>query len=265
MHLLWHFGICLSQVSEVKVDVVIVLVFMAVLSAVVGFSIYAYRVYYQKIINNTKDQYELKLSHSRELQKESIRAQEAERERIASQLHDDVGNKLNILSLWCANPELLLNNVKSGKIMPLLSKLIDTTRSISHTLYPANLERFGLDTTLDELIKDIAPSISCEYWVIPEYRKMSLDIELQLFRVVQEFMSNSIKHAQAKSINIDMRMQDKYTFVVISDDGIGFDLEESKRGMGIRNMESRLRNLQATFKWKSVPTKGTKLIAYIPL
>ena len=208
--------------------------------------------------------------------------QENERKRIAEALHDDVGNKLNILSLW-VNNEDTWNNIKSKKIISQqVPELIEATRTISHSLYPVNLEKFGLLHTLDALMANIADSLSIQLILKYDYQPRAISFELQLYRIIQEFLSNVIKHAKATSMMIYIRdTKDVVTLIlsdngigfirdtkdvvtlILSDNGIGFDIDELQKGMGLQNIDSRIKSINGICKWKSIQNKGTRLLIKI--
>ena len=128
------------------------IVMIIIISIIIIFAFMAYRIFIQKILKEKSLQYQLELDHQKEVALQFTLVQENERKRIAEALHDDVGNKLNILSLW-VNNEDTWNNIKSKKIITQqVPELIEATRTISHSLYPVNLEKFGLLHTLDALM-----------------------------------------------------------------------------------------------------------------
>ena len=81
--------------------------------------------------------------------------------------------------------------------------------------------------------------------------------------IVQEFISNVVKHAQASEIKLFLRDSTKAFLVVLADNGIGFNVREIRKGMGINNIETRLNSIEATWKWKSDSKRGTRLIILI--
>lgn len=146
-----------------------------------------------------------------------------------------------------------------------MSSLIDAARSISHSLYPVNLESVGLVLYVEELIANLSHKINISLQVMPGYEKKDLFAEVQLYRIIQEFTTNVIKHSDATDLWIYIKDYPENTAVVISDNGQGFEYEEVKKGMGIKNIESRIKSLNATHKWKKTfSNKGSRLIIKIP-
>jgi len=234
-----------------------------VLSIVIIFAFVAYRTFIQKILKEKSLQYQLELDHQKEVALQFTIVQENERKRIAEALHDEVGNKLNILSLW-VNNEDTWNNVNSKKIITQqVPELIEATRTISHSLYPVNLEKFGFMDTLEALISNVNDSLTIQLTLKYDYQPRAISFELQLYRIIQEFLSNVIKHAKATSMIIYIRDTKDVVSLILSDNGIGFDTSELQKGMGLQNIDSRIKSINGICKWKSVQNKGTRLIIKI--
>ena len=222
-----------------------------------------YRTFIQKILKEKSLQYQLELDHQKEVALQFTIVQENERKRIAEALHDEVGNKLNILSLW-VNNEDTWNNVNSKKIITKqVPELIEATRTISHSLYPVNLEKFGFMDTLEALISNVNDSLTIQLTLKYDYQPRAISFELQLYRIIQEFLSNVIKHAKATSMIIYIRDTKDVVSLILSDNGIGFDTSELQKGMGLQNIDSRIKSINGICKWKSVQNKGTRLIIKI--
>lgn len=180
-------------------------------------------------------------------------------------IHDDIGNRLNILSLWLNNLDTQGDELIKKNIYGQMSSLIDAARSISHSLYPVNLESVGLVLYVEELIANLSHKINISLQVMQGYEKKDLFVEVQLYRIIQEFTTNVIKHSDATDIWIYMKDYPDNMAVVISDNGQGFEYEDVKKGMGIKNIESRIKSMNATHKWKKTfSNKGSCLIIKIP-
>ena len=208
-------------------------------------------------------QYQLELDHQKEVALQFNIVQENERKRIAEALHDEVGNKLNILSLW-VNNEDTWNNINSKKIITQqVPELIEATRTISHSLYPVNLEKFGFMDTLEALITNVNDSLTIQLTLKYDYQPRAISFELQLYRIIQEFLSNVIKHAKASIMTIYIRDTKDSLALILSDNGIGFDTNELQKGMGLQNIDSRIKSINGICKWKSVQNKRTRLLIKI--
>lgn len=237
---------------------------VAALSILIAFALFAYRIFVRKIIKEKNQKHEADILYQKNLLKQNIETQESERQRIAVLLHDDIGNKLNVLSVWLNNPDTWNSERSKEIVIDQLPELIETTRNISHSLYPVNLERFGLLSALDDLITNVGPSMQIELVVLHEYTIKDLSLEVKVYRIIQEFLSNVLKHAQAEKMLIHIRDSVAFFYILLTDNGKGFLLNQSKTGMGLRNIESRLRSVNAEFKWKSKLGWGSRLIIKIP-
>ena len=242
-----------------------VIVAIMVTAIIVTFVFLLFRIFVRRIISEKNLQYQRELQHQADMLEQSVKVQESERERIAIMLHDDIGNKLNVLSVWLNNPEAWNSERSKEIIISQIPELITTTRNISHTLYPVNLERFGLINTIEELINSMDSSLKMELVLIHKYTPRTIALEVQLYRIIQEFLSNVIKHAGATRMTIGVRDGKKSLCMILSDNGKGFDVNALKKGMGLRNIELRLNSLGAAFKWKSVLNCGSRLIITIPV
>lgn len=203
---------------------------------------------------------EKELTFQRALLQNTIKTQETERSRIASELHDDIGSKLNII-------HLNLHLLKKGKhlsfddltlidqIETSLSTSINRTRSISHELMPQILRKFGIYHALKELAHtvNIAQSV---YFDIKNEHLLKIKDEfklLHIYRIVQELLQNTLKYASAKNVNLMFMEEDDYLIIEYKDDGVGFDIAENNDGLGLSNIQTRAKLLEGTATIKSLP------------
>ena len=246
------------------VNIQYIVIMIVVLSIIIITSFAVYRAFIQKIIREKSRQHLLELEHQKEISAQYVSVQESERKRIAEVLHDDVGNKLNILSLWINNEDTW-NNARSKEIIAQqIPALIEATRIISHSLYPVNLEKFGLILTIEALIANVNEILPIQLLLNHTYQKRSIYFEVQIYRIIQEFLSNVIKHAKATEMFIHIRDTDISLAIILSDNGVGFDTNFLKKGMGLENIESRMQSITAISKWKSKKGNGSQLIIVIP-
>ncbi|MFY1047016.1 sensor histidine kinase [Chryseobacterium sp. GP-SGM7] len=229
------------------------------LAIIVFFILVLYKTFIDRIIREKDVQSRAEIQHQKQLVLENTKVQEEERKRIAVSVHDDIGNRLNILSLWLNNLDIE-DESTSEVISNQISELIDSTRSISHSLYPVNLEKLGLILYIEELITNLSAKINIELYVSSKYNQRDLFAEVQIYRIIQEFTTNVIKHSTADKIDIIIKDFQNFTGIIIFDNGQGFDYEKVKKGMGIKNIESRMKSMDAEFKWKSIINKGSRLI-----
>ncbi|MEJ7737720.1 MAG: sensor histidine kinase [Chitinophagaceae bacterium] len=216
--------------------------------------------------------------HSRyvKLQKDRIFAeitiQENERKRIATDLHDSLGPllsavKLNINSIEMQYPDDKEIIDKSGRY---LDEIIGSMRQISYNLLPNTLERKGLAEAIKEFIGQINHknnAVNIHFFVIKEF-VVPKEKEIHVFRIIQEIVHNTIKHANARSLQIGLTAEDGNLLLLTKDDGKGFDINKEKlikQGLGLKSLESRVEILNGILSLESIPDQGTNYFIKIPL
>ncbi len=203
-----------------------------------------------------------------------IGAQEEERSRIARQLHDDLNQQVADLGISLSkikrdipnSMEDVRGNVAS--VQDRLMTLSDGLRYISHELHPGMLELFGLVAALKSHCKEFAAAASIQVEVEAECPEpVASDVALCMYRIAQESLRNIAKHSRATRASIALTKSSGILQLKISDNGIGFDLQEalSRGGLGIRSMEERARLVHGNIKLTSHAGNGTSLIVTIEL
>ncbi len=235
-----------------------------VLIVIISFILIAYKTFIQRIIQEKDLQFLAEMDHQKELTLENIKGQEDERKRIAISVHDDIGNRLNILSLWLNNLEPENQEASKKVITTQITELIDSTRNISHSLYPVNLEKLGLVLYLQELVTNLSHKINLNLQIHSQYEKKDTFTEVQIYRVIQEFTTNVMKHSNANEVTVYIRKHPKYLTMILSDNGQSFDYEKASKGMGLKNIESRISSVKGFYKWKNEIGIGSRLIINIP-
>jgi len=195
-----------------------------------------------------------------------LTTQEAERKRIAKDLHDDIGSKLNVIRLNMhqlkkkagENPALV-GNVE--EVNELLGSTIQTTRRISHDLLPPTLENFGLMEAVKELKESINKG-QPDFMQIELYDEINKPLDkttaLHLFRIIQELITNSLKYAEAKNLTLGLQLLPDQILLNYKDDGKGMELKnlQKRKGLGFKNIDSRLSLLGANINYESSPDNG---------
>lgn len=230
-------------------------------------------IYQRKMLQQQLEHREFEATHQEKLLQSNIEQMELERTRIAKDLHDEIGSIFSTLKLKIKqigkntsdNDELLKK--QSSEI---IDAGIKSVRRISHDLLPPGLEIFGLADTLEEYCAQMnAPGVfEVHYYAAPDFnQRMASGTELDLFRIVQELTTNTIRHSEATRIDIYFEQQDNTLILTYSDDGKGFDpmLLEKGKGLGIRSMEARARRFNGKMIWQSSPNKGTKVCISAPV
>ncbi len=219
----------------------------------------------KKIIEKELEKKSAEIVHQKELIHSTILTQESERSRIAQDLHDDISSKLNVIHL---NSNLLLDGDLTAdeysevnkSIIDITNRTLQSARKIAHDLLPPILEKFGFQTAIEELVDDFntTKKIVISYKLKYPKHHLNKTQELHLFRILQELINNSIRHGKAKNINLVIKIDDSKLHFKYSDDGIGFDIKRAhlQKGLGMKNIESRVELLNGTLKINSQIKKG---------
>jgi PAS domain S-box-containing protein len=204
-----------------------------------------------------------------------ITAQEEERSRIARELHDDFSQRL---ALQCIDIEQLRNKLPPSEVeeRARLLKMLKGTkamsadiRSLSHQLHSSKLDLVGLVPALTGLCEEMSAKhkIEIEFTQRDACSEIPKDVALCLFRIAQEALSNVVKHSQAKQAHAELCAANEEVHLRIADAGVGFDpsLRGSDVGIGLVSMRERLRLVGGRLSVRSAPTRGTEILAEVPL
>lgn len=237
-------------------------------------AIILFMVFYQKkMIQEQLKRQKLEFEYQQKMLEAALESQENERRRVAGDLHDSVGGMLSAIRVGLTTIAKQLADPQ-GMEQPkkMLDDTINSVRSISRDLMPSTLEKFGLVHAIRELCErfqatSFLPVIFQEQG---ELHTLDQRRELMIFRVVQELVNNAIKHSHAATIHVTISGTDKLE-IIVEDDGIGFDpevergLNQSAKGLGLFNIENRVRLLSAKMNFVSVPERGSKITMIMPL
>jgi len=203
-----------------------------------------------------------------------IDAQENERMRIATDLHDGLGQTLTSILYYIENnfSEISTNNKENiVEINNRLNTAIKETKSIAYNIIPMLLKDFGLIVAVKKLANSLLINNKINIIVTEFNFKNRLESKLEkiLYRICQEALNNIVKHSQAKNVNIQFIKHDNSVVLLIDDDGIGFDsskinLENGFSGIGLISMKERVATFNGTFSITSEKEKGTEILIELP-
>lgn len=215
------------------------------------------------------------MQHQEQLLHSNILTQEEERKRIARDLHDEIGSKLNVILLNIYRlKEVAMKSTDVSEITDevetVIHKTIDSTRRISHELLPPTLEEFGLVEAIHEFQYTINQLGTVKMTFDLDDEPLNIKdklVELNFFRVLQELTNNSIRHGQATEISVDLRSEKGVLKFNYTDNGMGFEMAnvENKKGLGMKNIESRLKMVKADYSYKTEPGEGLKMFIKLRL
>ncbi|MEN9337517.1 MAG: Oxygen sensor histidine kinase NreB [Bacteroidota bacterium] len=252
--------------EEIKIAQTVIAVALAFLSIALVMILFFY-FSRKKIVQKEIEKRELEVNYQKELLHSVLYTQEAERKRIAQDLHDDISSKLNVVSLHThllATPDLteseridIMHNISE-----LTGKALENSRRIAHDLLPPVFERFGLHAGIEELVLEFnkGKTIQVEYSNSVKFDAANSDQQLHIFRILQELLNNSLRHGKATQATISMQQNGVYTQLNYSDNGVGFDKQDvaKLRGLGLKNIESRVGILNGTYQLESQPNQGVQ-------
>lgn len=212
-----------------------------------------------------------------------ITGQEEERKRLSRELHDGLGQMLTAIKLQIEGLELKLAKGRADEVnlvtlKNLITQTIQETRSISNNLMPSVLSDFGLSVALRRLAEShnraeqkTAESAQIEYTVDKEFDSdllpLDQNVEITLYRVAQESITNAIRHGKAHHIRLHLQQLNNQIQFTVEDDGLGFKTQRllnEPHGQGVHNMHERIKLLNGTFVIHSTPGEGTKISISIP-
>lgn len=191
-----------------------------------------------------------------------MESQEMERTRIAKELHDSVGQKLTLIKRKS-------QNTKQIELTNLTNDALEEVRSISRGLYPALLKELGLSRSLTQLVNEYDEQTELFYTmdidIIDSY--FTETASLNFYRLIQECLTNIVKHAKAKSVTVSIKKEKNSVIAFIADNGKGFDLEDSKKqnSLGLKTIFERIKILEGKLSIDSKLNTGTNFILTIPV
>lgn len=215
------------------------------------------------------------VEESRRFSQGLVEAQDAERARIARELHDDViqrialiGGELSALGRVIPDPSEAVTQRIEG-LREELHDLADEVRAMARRAHPAILDHLGLPNALQSLASDMAISddlaVTVEAEPGTDFSALSPAATLSLFRVAQEGLRNVVRHAGVTEATVRVGLRDSGVYVAIADRGVGMAQQGSAgKGLGLLGLNERLRAVQGHVSVASQPGRGTTLTAWVP-
>lgn len=232
-------------------------------SSLLVYLIYRYRISQLQKLNVAQKAF------SRQL----IESQEAERKRIAQELHDGLGQNLLVIK----NRALLgltaqENREKAdeqfNEIQESVTDALSEVRTIAYNLRPLHIERLGLTSTIEEMVEDVEKAsgiqINCDIEIIDDL--FSKENEINFYRIIQECLNNIVKHSRATKASVSVFQENSKLLLNIRDNGSGFDVvkTEEKNGLGLNGIAERAKILRGLYSINSEIGKGTTVSIEIP-
>ena len=208
----------------------------------------------------------------REFARRLLESQDRERERLAAEVHDGLGQHLLVI-----RNQALLGRQSSEDMDPCLEAIADTAaqsldevRAIAAALHPATLERLGLSRALAAMVRTLSRSTAVTItFDASGDRRLAAAVELQLYRIVQENLSNALRHAVATQVAVSIVFDDHEVAITVRDDGRGFSpsrvAERPEGSLGLSSIRQRAGTIGADLTLDSAPGKGTTVRVTVPL
>ncbi len=209
------------------------------------------------------------------MNKQMLLAQVNERARIAQDLHDDVGPRLTEIKMVGESIKSIKNltaeeQIKLDELSAAADEVVSTLSEIVWVLNPTNdtLEEFGCYLSQNAIDFLHRAGVKCRLDIPPVFpgKKISYEVRNNILMAVKESLNNIVKHAGASVVTITMSLEQNYFLVAIADDGMGFDINCTRKyGNGLKNMERRIKGIQGTFAIETKLNCGTTIKFEVPL
>jgi signal transduction histidine kinase len=249
--------------------VVVMLAQMALIAGLLVQRIKRQRV--ERELRGSQDKLRVSYDRIRQLSRRLLGEQEAERARIARELHDDINQQLAILSIeldGLRSDQLEVSGAKRlSRAMETTHGISTSVRELSHRLHPSKLRLIGLVAALDNLRRDLSPPhlpIAFCHRNVPA--QIDENVALCVFRVAQEALRNAVKHSDAGHIWVDLTGGPSSVALTITDDGKGFDVyAPPNAGLGLISMRERVESVGGVLEIHATPASGTSVKVSVPI
>jgi PAS domain S-box-containing protein len=207
---------------------------------------------------------EEKIRRQQEIAKAVIDAQESERETLGRELHDNISQVLTTARLYlnCARDTPAMQENMINRSIETISSAIEEIRRLSKSMIETFHKEVGLELSLNDLIENIRMAQKCNIMLqfsVPDEQRLDDKLKMTIFRIIQEQLNNTIKHAEASEVQIAIMQSSRLLRVTIADDGKGFDTTRKRKGIGITNIISRTELFNGRVKIDSSPGNGCRM------
>lgn len=224
--------------------------------------------YLRRDLKHLKEKETMEADFEKQLLQSQLETQEETLNQLSIEIHDNVGQLLNSTKLLIGLTQRSLSEPPDTLMMAdeTLAKAIQELRSLSKALNKEWLQQFNFIENLEAEINRINMAKNLQIHLFrPASLSLAPDKQTILFRIVQEVLQNSIKHARAKNIEIKIKEDTGLLTIYIADDGTGFDDAAVKQSVGILNIKKRTYLLGGTVEWHSSITSGTSVTIQLPV
>ena len=255
--------------QEERIDIIFIIIGISCFFLIITFF---FLLFFKTHLKNYKkyfrEKQDLKIQFDKDLLQTQIEIQEQTLKTISQEIHDNVGQILSLAKLNLGTfdeMESENNQIKIDNTKQLVSKAINDLRELSRSLSGDKMADLGLTDSIENELNIISNTGQYETFLTISGSpfKMSHQNEMVIFRIVQESLSNVLKHSKADNIRVNLNYEVDFFKLSVSDDGVGFDedlLDSKKTGIGLNNMKSRATLIGARFSIHSKPWAGTSVV-----
>ncbi|WP_316734978.1 sensor histidine kinase [Pedobacter aquatilis] len=224
----------------------------------------------QRNINYQQKVSDLQRKQQLEISKAMLNAEEKERNRVAQDLHDGLGGMLSGLKInlsnWAKHQNMETHDAELQRIVKQLDGSVTELRHIARNMMPQTLLKFGLEIALKDLAESVMSNdLHVDYQAINISKLIAVEEQIIIYRIVQEILTNILKHAKATEVVLQCSENLNHFYITVEDNGIGFNTNDYKKGLGIENIKNRVAYLNGNFEISAEPNNGTTINIEIPI
>ena len=222
--------------------------------------------HYRKLL---LEKFEAEKKFEKELAQSQIEIQEQTLKNIAWELHDNIGQLLSVANMQLAmiiptSDEAIKPHLEETKTT--IASSVQELRALSRNLNNEVVLNNGLVKSMENELErfDRLKFLNTHFSIKGTPQLLKSDVEIILFRIFQEFISNVMKHSRAKNLFVTLSFEEKYLSIESKDDGVGFDVAQKSESSGLQNMKSRATLIKASYELSSEIDQGTRLLVNCP-
>ena len=247
----------LALESKTKLQQTITVSSISLALLLLGFFIYVIK---QRKIRTRQQLLSMEQQKAVEVSKALMEGNEQERSRIARELHDGLGGKLTGIKINLENTIGTKQDDSLQKAVSQLEETVSDIRNLSHNLMPVSLVRYGLDAALRDFVQNLqTPNTKIDFYASNLSEITDKNKQLSVYRIVQELVTNAVKHADASAIFLQCTVENDLLLIEIEDNGKGFNPKTIRRNMGLNNIETRVKYLNGKMNIDASPGKGASI------
>ncbi len=252
-----------------KEDIFLIIYFIIVIFFLAAFTIIFFVVYQKRKNKLLMERFEAEQKFRNELFNARVEIQEETLKNVSWELHDNIGQLLSIASMQMKLLEKKIpegNHEQFSEVQNLVKNSLEEVRAISRSLNNEVIDDRGLEASVQNEIDRFnrLDVLKAKFRIKGEKAELRQEDKIILFRILQEFFSNVIKHAGASRLEVAFNYQPGFLEITAADNGKGYEVENAKTGSGLLNMQSRANILNADFSLESSVNKGTSLSLRYP-